>query len=110
MASADCFKGCGYYAERIGELIEAKSMLGELWSFLDGVLGGMPEDDRLVLRSYALSGFNRRKERFAHDDKERDKAVHRALMKLSRRVKDRLQRYEKQVNVLCSYYSLVGTS
>ena len=104
LSSADCFKGCAYYAEKIGKVIEAKSRLGELWRFLDGVLKSMKEGDRTVLFAYASS----RSKRGEHMSDGEAKALHRALMKLSRRVSGRLEKYSEQVNVLSKYYCLIS--
>lgn len=104
LSSADCFKDCGYYAEKIGGIIEAKSRLGELWRFLDGVLNSMKEGDREALFAYVTS----RSKRGAYMSDGEAKALHRALMKFSRRVSGRLVKYSEQVNVLSKYYSLIG--
>ena len=104
ISSADCFKSCESYAEQIGAVIEAKCKLGELWQFLDGAVGSMKEGDKNVLFAYAAS----RSERGAYASDSEAKALHRALMKLSRRVSGRLEKYAEQVNVLSKYYCLIG--
>ncbi len=104
ISSADCFKDCAYYAEKIGRVIEAKSRLGELWRFLDGVLSSMKEGDRTALFAYAAS----RSKLSASTSDGEAKALHRALMKFSRRVSGRLAKYSEQVDVLSKYYCLVN--
>lgn len=101
-SSADCFKGCAYYAEKIGEVIAAKSELGELWAFLDLAIGSMTEGDKCALYAYAIGCT-----RTGGLSEEGARAEHRAIMKLSRRVKDKLGRYARQVNVLREYYCFV---
>jgi len=102
-SSADGFKGCEYYAERISKVIEAKSGLNELWLFLDGAIKTMNDGDVAALLSYSA-----RRERGGAGDKTAEKAEHRALMKLSRRLSGRLERFAEQVKVLREYYCLVG--
>lgn len=104
VSSADCFKGCAYYAEKIARVIEAKDKLGELWRFLDGVLCSMKEGDRAALFAYATS----RSKRGALKSDGEEKALHRALMAFSRRVSGRLVKYSEQVNVLSKYYCLIN--
>lgn len=103
-ASADCFKGCEYYAHKICAVIEAKQELNELWLFLDSALSTMTDGDKIALKGYAESKGKRGGEVIGV---EAAKAEHRALMKFSRRVSGRLERHKKQVNVLREYYCLV---
>lgn len=113
-ASADCVKSCEYYAEKMSRVIEAKAALGELWFFLDGVLSSVTEEDRQVLKAYSVSrararGGGRRAGGAKSGEKSaQEKALHRSLMKFSRRVRGRLDRFAEQVNVLREYYCLVG--
>ena len=105
-ASADCFNGCEYYAEKICRVIEAKNELNALWLFLDNALSTMTESDRSALKRYCgrrgkLSGETL--------EGEAAKAEHRALMKFSRRMSGRLERYAEQVKVLREYYCLIGS-
>lgn len=52
--SADGTLSGGAYAERIASLVEAKSELAALWSYLDGVMQGFCLEDRRVLFRYAF--------------------------------------------------------
>lgn len=104
-ASADHFKGCEYYAEKICDVIGAKGALNELWLFLDNALSSMKESDLVALKAYADS----RGKKLAQAVESDRKAIHRSLMKFSRRVSGRLVRYAKQVNVLREYYCLLRT-
>ena len=109
-ASADSVKGWEFHAERVCKLIEAKQALSELWRFLDGVLSSVTEDDRRVLKEY--SGARRKAvgegRRAGEENREGEKALHRSLMKFSRRVSGRLERFAEQVKVLREYYCLIG--
>ena len=105
-ASADCFNGCEYYAEKICRVIEAKNALNALWLFLDNAMGTMTESDRLALKAYSQSRGKRGGETL---EKEEAKAEHRALMKFSRRMSGRLEKYAEQVKVLREYYCLIGS-
>ena len=108
-ASADHFKGCEYYAQKICAVIEAKGALNELWLFLDGALSSMKEADRTALKAYADSRGKRAQLNNLQTEEDDKKAIHRSLMKFSRRVSGRLERYAEQVNVLREYYCLLRT-
>ena len=104
-ASAESDKGCEYFADKMCRVIEAKAALGQLWAFLDSVLSSVTEEDRKVLKAYTES---RRKERGADGKNSAEgRALHRSLMKFSRRVNGRLDRFAEQVNVLRDYYCFV---
>lgn len=110
LSSANCFKECEYYAEKISGVIEAKRELNGLWLFLDGALCTMTERDRQALKGYASSAGKRESGFEGVGGVGRDrcaKEVHSAMMKFFRRIKGRLQKYAKQVNVLREYYSLI---
>ena len=107
VSSADHSKGCEYYAEKICALIEAKGALNELWLFLDGALSSMKERDRTALKAYADSRGKRERLAAMTAAGCDEKAVHRSLMKFSRRVSGRLRRYAEQVKVLREYYCLL---
>lgn len=105
-ASADCFNGCEYYAEKILLVIEAKNALNALWLFLDNAVSTMTEGDRAALKRYCESRGRKGVEALG---KDAAKAEHRALMKFSRRMNGRLERYAEQVKVLREYYCLIGS-
>ena len=107
LSSAACVKDCGYYAERICGVIEAKCALNGLWLFLDRAIGTMTDGDKTALKAYCESRGNKCGGTTAE---AQAKAEHRALMKFSRRMSGRLERYAEQVNVLREYYSLIGTA
>lgn len=109
-SSADCFNGCEYYAEKMCRVIQAKADLGELWAFLDRVLSSVTEEDRRVLKIYSES---RRKEKSAavsgggQEESAAKRALHRSLMKFSRRLRGRLASFARQIGVLREYFCLV---
>lgn len=109
-SSADGVKGCGYYAEKICRVIEAKVAMGELWNFLDGVLSSVTQEDRRVLSLYSQrrGRVSRGEHAAGAISNEDEKALHRVLMKFSRRVSGRLHRFAEQVNVLKNYYCLIN--
>ena len=108
-SSADCAKSCEYYADKISRVIQAKTALGELWAYLDSVLSSVTEEDRRVLKAYSERGTRSRAAKSVAEGEKcaQDKAVHRSLMKFSRRVRGRLDRFAEQVKVLQEYYCFV---
>ncbi len=108
------------YADRICALTEAKTDLGELWAFLDGAMSTVTEEDRRALAAYcggagqSARGFGlfpRNEEEGGGEFKaegDGGKAVHRSLMKFSRRVGGKIGRFGRQLEVLREYYCLLG--
>ena len=109
LSSADAIKGCEHYAQKMCRIIGDKAALSELWSFLDKALSSVTEEDRRVLKAYSLSR-RRAKGGRGGVTAEEGKALHRSLVKFSRRVSGRLKCFAEQVNVLRQYYCLVGAS
>lgn len=110
-ASADCYNGCEYYADRMCRVIQVKSDLGELWAFLDNALSSVTEQDRRTLESYSEKRRKERKGTILSEGTEEEsvekRALHRSLMKFSRRVSGRIKSFERQISVLQEYYCLV---
>lgn len=99
--SADYTKEGNFYAQRIINLISAKQSLAKLWEYLDGVLGGFTDGEKLTMKEYALSrtGISRLRE-------SRKREIKRTLIKFTRRAR-RLKNFGEGIRVVNRYYCLV---
>lgn len=101
VSSGDHVRGGEYFAQRICALIEEKSVLGKLWQYLDGVLGGFSEREKRVLRFYGatrrgITSFNAAERR----------EIKRVTVKFSRHAAG-LARFAKGLELLGKYYCLL---
>lgn len=92
--------GAEYGADRICGLIEEKKELCKLWTYLDGIIRGLNESERGELEKYSCmrTGLKLLKA-------EEVKAVRRAVIKFVRHA-HRLNKFERQIDVLKRYYCL----
>lgn len=104
--SADFVASWEYYADNICRITEAKAALGRLWAFLDWAMSTMKDDDRATLEKYSRE--RARRPRTLSCDEGGGKALHRSLMKFSRRVSGKMERFSEQVKVLGEYFCLLG--
>jgi len=90
-------------AEKILKLTESKSLLGELWAFLDGVIKRFDRQSVAVLYKYAMMryGINRL------CDSER-KFLRRVVVRFTRRIAGRLFRYARGIGLVDDYYCLLN--
>lgn len=89
------------YAERICALIRAKRELGELWGYLDRVIGGLAEEERLILAKYG-----RMRRGISKVEESERRAIRRAAVKFSRHAR-RLGKYTEGIRLVGEYYSLL---
>lgn len=101
LKSANFLRSGDYYAERVLALIDAKSELGALWNYLDGVMATLKEGEKAVLEFYGgmRTGLSKLTE-------ERAKEVKRVTVKFTRRAR-RIERFEKGVRLVKKYYCLI---
>lgn len=95
-------RGCAYSAEKITALIGVKTRLSLLWESLDCTLSSFSSPDRAVLEKYALlrTGVSRLGE-------EERRAVHRVVVRFSRRFQPRYSRVADGVKLVDEYYALL---
>ena len=88
-------------AEEICNLVGEKQELSKLWGYLDGVMGGLSETERLSLENYAgmRCGIKKLCEM-------KQKEIKRAAMKFTRRAR-RLESFDKALNLVGKYYCLI---
>lgn len=98
--SADYERGCAYYAEKIGGLIDAKRRLGELWLYLDGVVGTLDSGEKEILRLYGRRG------RGAKPSDGEKRELKRVVVKFNRRARC-LCRHAEGLALLKRYYCLL---
>ena len=85
-------------AERLCAVIGEKMRLEKLWSYLDSVLSGFSEEDRIALLNYASA-------RSALDG-DKNRAAKRAVIKFTRHAR-RLSEFADDISILKKYYCLI---
>lgn len=88
-------------ADAICKIIGEKKELSTLWGYLDGVIGGLSETERLSLETYAAMRCGIKK---LCDDKRKE--IKRAAMKFTRRAR-RLASFENALGLVGKYYCLL---
>ncbi len=101
-ASAGGGYGGEHYAERIIALIGAKKKLGCLWAYLNGVMSSFGEEDKLILRGYALGSRG-----YSGLVREEANAIRRVVVRFMRRAKY-LSRHGEGVELIDKYYAFLG--
>lgn len=96
-SSHDTFK-C---AENILQVIEEKSMLSELWNYLDGIISRFGEEDKQALFRYANLRTG-----FAKQPKEEQKALRRVVVRFNRRLQA-LKRYAPHLRCVAQYATII---
>ena len=88
-------------AQRIGEIIQVKICLGGLWDYLDGIMCGLTERERLVLKFYGnmRTGIKRL-------GAERMREIKRVAIKFTRRA-TRINKFFFFLRLLGRYYCLL---
>lgn len=88
-------------AQRIGEIIQVKICLGGLWDYLDGIMCGLTERERLVLKFYGnmRTGIKRL-------GTERMREIKRVAIKFTRRA-TRINKFCDGLRLLGKYYCLL---
>ncbi len=89
-------------AERLCRLIGEKSALGRLWSWLDGKMCALSEEDLSSLRYYAAMRVGLKRL-----SGERRRELKRAVVKFSRRIGN-IGYYADGVGLVGKYYCLLG--
>lgn len=102
-----CASGYGphsfsHYADRVIELVSAKSSLSELWRYLNGIMLTFSGEDKGVLYGYAFMRGG-----YSALPPERAKSIRRVVVRFMRRAKG-LSRYGEALSVLSKYYALAG--
>ena len=100
-SSYDYIGGGERYAQRISELIGVKSKLSVFYAYLDGVLGGLKEEERQELCYYAnlRIGIKRLPD-------ERRRGIKRSVMKFVRHAR-LIDRFSEEVKLVYEYYCLI---
>lgn len=101
VSSGDPVRGGEYFARKICSIIEEKSALGELWQYLDGVLGAFSKSEKRILRFYGatrrgISSFTQAERR----------EIKRVTVKFSRHAAG-LARFAQGLELLGKYYCLL---
>ena len=88
-------------AQRISEIIQVKICLGGLWDYLDGIMCGLTERERLVLKFYGnmRTGIKRL-------GAERMREIKRVAIKFTRRA-TRINKFCAGLRLLGMYYCLL---
>ena len=89
------------YAEKICALLEEKKALSWLWYYLDGVIGGITEEERGALESYAKMRFG-----IKNLDDEKRREIKRAAIKFKRRAR-RIESFNEALQLINKYYALI---
>ena len=88
-------------AERLCNLIEERAKLSGLWGYLDGVISGLTERDRVSLKSYSLTRCGIKQ---LGDSARRE--FKRAVNKFVRRARG-VERFSEEVALAGKYYCLL---
>ena len=91
----------GEYAEKICSLIGEKQELSELWSYIDGVMNELSEEEFAALKGYAGLRCG-----IKNLCVEKRREIKRAAMKFRRRAK-RLESFENALGLVGKYYCLL---
>lgn len=84
-------------AEKLCSLIGDKMRLERLWGYLDNILSGLSEEERVTLSKYSAR---------CAALKSNDREVKRAVIKFTRRAR-RLDELDEEISVLNDYYCLI---
>ena len=93
---------CAVAAEKICALIGEKSELSRLWNYVDGIINGFTEDERLSLKTYALMRCG-----IKTQPPEIYRGIKRAAVKLTRRAR-RLDAFPDGLRLVNDYYCILG--
>jgi len=94
-------RGCEYGADKICGLIEEKCRLGELWEYLDGIMGTFSVGERKILKFYGglRTGTSRLKEEWRRE-------IKRVTVKFVRRARG-LGRFGEGMGLVKRYFCLI---
>lgn len=90
-----------YYAEKLLGLIEVKRELSLLWRYLDGVMDGLKESERQILKRYGALRCG-----IAKLDEAERRGIRRAAVKFMRHCRG-LGRFAAAVGFVGEYYELM---
>ena len=102
IASSSFDKSSFDCADRLCRIIDEKSELAKLWSYLDGIIHVLSEEERLSLEEYAKMRCGIK--RLGADDIKR---LRRAVVKF-RRHAHRLEGFSRGLNLVYKYYCLMS--
>lgn len=88
-------------ASKIFALISAKDSLAELWRFLNEVIEGLGEEEREVLKFYALSRYG-----ISRLSEKKRKKIRKAVIKFTRHARG-LERRSEGIKLVGVYYCLL---
>lgn len=97
----DYIRGGEFYAERIIDIIGIKCELSRLWEYLDKVMAGLAEGERMVLEFY---GGTRTGIKNLPDDWRRE--IKRTVVKFTRHARF-IARYGEGVRLVKKFYALL---
>lgn len=103
LGSVNDARGGAECAARLCDIIMIKERLGELWRYLDGVIGGMSREERLLLERYGKMrcGLSRLGE-------EERRSLRRVAVKFTRHARG-VDRFAEGLKLVCKYYALTYT-
>ncbi len=102
LKSMESCVGMGGCDEKIIKIAEAKTALGKLWRYLDGVIVGFRAEEREVLKYYAELRTGAKREPAGTFRK-----IKRVTVKFARRARF-TERYAEGVRLVNEYYCLTG--
>lgn len=103
IASREEYALCKNTSSKICSIIDEKNELAVLWGYLNGIMQLFNENDRELLRGYAL-----RRTGISKLAPEVKRNIRRVLVKFTRKAECRIERYAEGIRLVDAYYCLCG--